>query len=87
MGWTNSGGGAILNPGKWLSSAIASLTAPLFNKGTNIANLKIAQARQQEATLRFEQALLNARLTLAQNRIGKIQAVVHLYHALGGGNF
>lgn len=144
LGWTNNGGGAITNPGKWLSSAIASLIAPLFNKGTNIANLKIAKARQQEATLRFEQSLLdagnevndaltewqtadgrirldrrqitdleaatektrllvrytsanyleeltaqqsllNARLTLAQDRIGKIQAVVRLYHALGGG--
>lgn len=145
LGWTNNGGGSILNPGKWLSSAIASLTAPLFNKGTNTANLKIAQARQQEATLRFEQSLLdagnevndalaewqtadsrialdrqqiadleaatektnwlvrytsanylevltaqqsllNAQLTLAQDRIGKIQAVIQLYHALGGGN-
>lgn len=144
LGWTNNGSGAILNPGKWLSSAIASLTAPLFNKGTNTANLKIAKARQQEATLRFEQSLLNAgnevndaltewqtaderinldrqqiadleaatektrllvqyssanylevltaqqsllnaRLTLAQDRISKIQAVIHLYHALGGG--
>lgn len=60
LGWTNNGGGAIVNPGKWLSSAIAQLTAPLFNKGTNIANLKIARARQKEATLRFEQALLEA---------------------------
>lgn len=144
LGWTNNGGGAILNPGKWLSSAIASLTAPLFNKGTNIANLQIAKARQEEAKQRFEQALLDAgnevndaltawqtadgrialdkeqiaeleaatektrllvrytsanylevltaqqslltaRLTLAQDRIGKIQAVISLYHALGGG--
>lgn len=144
LGWTNNGGGAIVNPGKWLSSALASLTAPLFNKGTNIANLKIAKARQQEATLKFEQSLLEAgnevnnalcewqtadrrigldrqqvadleaatektrllvrytsanylevltaqqsllaaRLTLAQDRINKMQAVVHLYHALGGG--
>lgn len=109
-----------------------------------MANLKVAQARQQEAILQFEQSLLdagnevndaltewqtadgriaidhkqiadleaaaektqwlvryssanylevltaqqsllNARLTLAQDRIGKIQAVIHLYHALGGG--
>lgn len=144
LGWTNDGSGAIVNPGKWLSSAIASLTAPLFNRGTNMANLKVAQARQQEAILRFEQSLLDAgnevndaltewqtadgriaidhkqivdleaatektqwlvryssanylevltaqqslldaRLTLAQDRIGKIQAVIHLYHALGGG--
>ncbi len=60
FGWTNNGGGAILNPGKWLSSAIAQLTAPLFNKGTNIANLKVAEARQQEAALLFEQSLLDA---------------------------
>lgn len=60
LGWTNNGGGSIQNPGTWLSSAIASLTAPLFNKGTNIANLKIAKAQQQEAILHFEQVLLNA---------------------------
>lgn len=35
--------------------------------------------------LTAQQSLLNARLTLAQDRIGKIEAVVHLYHALGGG--
>lgn len=144
LGWTNNGGGAILNPGKWLSSAVAQLTASLFNRGANIANLKIAKTRQEEATLRFEQALLdagtevndaltewqtangrieldkkqiddlqtatektrllvrytsanylevltaqqsllNVQLTLAQDRIGKIQGVIHLYRALGGG--
>lgn len=144
LGWTNNGGGTILNPGKWLSNAIAQLVTPLFNKGTNIANLKIAKARQQEAVLRFEQSLLNAgnevndaltewqtadgrirldyqqtadleaatektrllmrytsanylevltaqqsllnaRLTLAQDQASKIQSVIHLYHALGGG--
>lgn len=144
LGWTNNGGGTILNPGKWLSNAIAQLVTPLFNKGTNIANLKIAKARQQEAVLRFEQSLLNAgnevndaltewqtadgrirldyqqtadleaatektrllmrytsanylevltaqqsllnaRLMLAQDQASKIQSVIHLYHALGGG--
>lgn len=60
LGWTNSGGGGILNPGKWLSNAVAQLIAPLFNKGTNIAGLKIAKARQQEAALAFEQSLLDA---------------------------
>lgn len=144
LGWTNSGGGSIINPGKWVSNAIAQLTAPLFNKGTNIANLKIARVRQEEAALLFEQSLLNAgnevndaltgwqtannricldqqqiadleaatekskflvyytsanylevltaqqsllnaELTLAQDRIDKIQSVIQLYHALGGG--
>ena len=41
-------------------SAVASLTQPLFNKGVNIAQLKIAKAQQEEARLSFEQTLLNA---------------------------
>lgn len=144
VGWTNNGGGAIVNTGKWLFNAIAQLTAPLFNRGANIANLRIAKARQEEAKLKFEQSLLdagnevndalaewqtadsrivldrrqiadleevadktrllvrytssnylevltaqqlllNARLTLAQDQIAKIDGVIHLYHALGGG--
>lgn len=60
VGWTNNGGGVVLNPGKWLANAIGSLTQPLFNKGTNIANLRIAKARQEEAALRFRQSLLDA---------------------------
>jgi len=60
LGWTNNGGGVVLNPGKWLSGAIGSLTQPLFNRGTNRANLKIAKAQQEEATLLFRQSLLDA---------------------------
>lgn len=37
LGWTNNGNGVTVNSGKWLSLAIASLTAPLFNKGANVA--------------------------------------------------
>ena len=59
-GWTNSAGSAILNPGKFIATAIGSLTQPLFNKGANIAQLKIARAQQEEAKLSFQQALLNA---------------------------
>lgn len=143
-GWTNNGGGAILNPGSWLLNALGSLTQPLFNRGANIANLKVAKAQQEEATLVFQQAILNAgkevndalarwqtaqerikigtqqvrtleeavrktellmrhssvnylevltaqqsllaaRLTQAQDRFDKIQGVINLYHALGGG--
>lgn len=60
LGWTNNGGGIVMNPGKWLANVIGSLTQPLFNKGTNIANLRIAKARQEEAALRFRQSLLDA---------------------------
>ena len=55
-GWTNSAGSMIVNPGKLLFSAIGSL----FNKGLNVAQLKIAKAQQEEARLAFQQALLNA---------------------------
>ena len=60
LGWTNNGGGIIINPGQWLLNAIGSLTQPLFNKGKNIVNLKIAESRQEQATLQFRQSLLNA---------------------------
>lgn len=60
LGWANNGGGVITNPGQWLLNAIGSLTQPLFNRGTNIANLKIAKTRQEEAKLLFQQSLLNA---------------------------
>lgn len=59
-GWTNSAGSAIVNPGKLLANAIASLTQPLFQNGINIAKLKIAKAQQEEAKIQFQQALLNA---------------------------
>ena len=59
-GWTNSAGNMIINPGKFLASAVASLTQPLFNKGLNMAQLKITKAQQEEAKLSFQQALLNA---------------------------
>ena len=59
-GWTNSGGAAIANPGAWLLQAVGSLVQPLFNRGQNIANLKIAKAQQQEALLAFKQSLLDA---------------------------
>lgn len=143
-GWTNNGGGVILNPGSWLLNAVGSLTQPLFNRGANIANLKVAKAQQEEAALSFQQSILNAgkevndalvqwqtaqqrinigmqqvaalneavrktellmqhsstnylevltaqqsllaaELTQAQDRFDKIQGIINLYHALGGG--
>lgn len=143
-GWTNNGGSGISNPGAWLLSAVGSLTQPLFQRGKLVADLKVAKAQQEEATLTFRQALLdagkevndaltqwqtadrtleisarrvealreaarktqllmthstttylevltaqqsllNAELTQAQNRYDKIDAVIKLYQALGGG--
>lgn len=60
VGWTNNSGAAITNPGNWLLNAIGALVQPLFNRGRNIANLKIAEARQEEALIAFQQKLLQA---------------------------
>jgi efflux transporter, outer membrane factor lipoprotein, NodT family len=145
IGWTNNGGGIVANPGQWLLNAIGSLTQPLFNRGANIANLRIAEARQEEAKLLFrqslldagkevnnaltawqtangqieiadsqvetlkeavrktellmrhspttylevltaQQSLLDAELTALQSRYDRIQSIITLYHALGGGH-
>ena len=50
----------IVNPGEWLLSAVGSLTQPIFQKGANIARLKVAKAQREEARLGFQQTLLNA---------------------------
>lgn len=144
-GWTNTNGAIIMNPGSWLLNAIGSITQPLFNRGRNIANLRIARARQEEAKLSFRQSLLKAgnevndalaqwqtarrrlavdreqvealrtavdnttklmqysnqatylevltarqsllqaELTEVNDRFDKIQGIINLYHALGGG--
>ena len=60
VGWTNSAGTAIVNPGKLLASVIGSLTQPLFYRGTNIARLRQAKAQEEQAKLQFQTALLSA---------------------------
>lgn len=59
-GWTNSAGSMIVNPGKLLLNAAASLLQPLFNAGMNRARVKIMKAQQEESQLAFQQTLLNA---------------------------
>lgn len=59
-GWTNAAGSIIVNPAKFIATAVGQLTMPLFNRGQNIAQLRIAKAQQEEASLSFQQTLLNA---------------------------
>lgn len=59
LGWSNDLG-VIVNPGKWIWQAMASLTQPIFQNGKLKANLKIAKAQQEEAKIAFQQTLLNA---------------------------
>jgi multidrug efflux system outer membrane protein len=53
-GWTNSVGSMILNPGKFLASAVGSLTQPLFNKGQVVAQYRIARAKYFSADGTYE---------------------------------
>ncbi len=57
-GWGNDKG--MVNPGKFLAEAIASLTQPLFAQGKLRARYKNAQLEQEKTNLQFEQTLLNA---------------------------
>lgn len=59
-GFTNSLGTLIMNPGKFFLNLAGSLTAPLFSRGANIANLKAAKIQQEQAMNSFEYALMNA---------------------------
>ncbi|MGI6231835.1 MAG: efflux transporter outer membrane subunit [Prevotella sp.] len=142
--FTNSAGVAIVNPGKWLWSAVASLTQPIFQNGQLVAGLRVAKDEYQQAyntwqnsilsasnevsnalvlyntnhrkstieTKRVEVLkknvedtrelmgqststylevitaqtnLLNSQLNLVEDDFNKMQAVVNLYYALGGG--
>lgn len=60
LGWTNNGAKLFTDPAKVLTSAMASLVQPIFQRGQLRANLKVAEAQQEEAKLAFVQALLSA---------------------------
>lgn len=142
--FTNNSGMGIVNPGKWLLSAVGSLVQPIFQRGQIVAGLKVAKIRYEQAyntwqqsvlsagsevsnalvlynssdeksrieskqiaTLRqnvedtkllllqsrstylevitAQQSLLNVELSKVQDDFRKMQAVVNLYSALGGG--
>ena len=143
--FTNSLGGSIVNPGKWILSAVGSLTQPIFQHGQIVAGLKVAKAQQEQALNTFQNTilkagnevsnallayntcdekskldekqvdiykqtvedtkllytskgstyleviqaqngLLNARISKVTDDFNKMQAVVNLYQALGGGS-
>ena len=143
--FTNNLGAAVVNPGKWLLSAVGSLTQPIFQHGQIVAGLKVAKAKQEQAyntwqntilkagnevsnalllynssdekskleakqvevlqqnvedtkllyrskgssyleVIQAQSSLLNARINKVQDDFSKMQAVVNLYQALGGGS-
>lgn len=58
-GWTNNAG-SIVNPGKLLLNAAASLTQPIFMNGRLRANLKVEKLDYEASLLDFQKAILNA---------------------------
>ena len=60
IGWTNSGGGIITNPGKILLNAFGQLTQPIFSRGKLKANKKIAQLTEEELQKKYVQTVIDA---------------------------
>lgn len=75
IGWTNQLGSAIVNPGKWIWNAAASLTQPIFQNGRLRAQYKISKAQQEQAKNSFQQKLLDAG-TEVNNALTKVQTSI-----------
>ena len=58
-GWTNSAG-VVVNPGKMLLNAVASLTQPIFARGRLKANLKIAKLSEEDLQRKYVQTVIDA---------------------------
>ncbi len=58
-GWTNDAG-AIVNPGKILLNAVASLSQPIYAQGKLKANLKINQLEQEKLMNQYVQTVIDA---------------------------
>ena len=58
--FTNSSGMGIVNPGKWLLTAVGSLTQPIFANGQLVAGLKVAKAQQEQAFNDWQNAIFKA---------------------------
>ena len=60
VGWTNSGGGIVTNPGSLLLNVMGQLTQPIFNRGNLKANLKIAKLTQEDMQKQYVQTVIDA---------------------------
>ena len=58
--FTNSAGGAVINPGKWLLSAVGSLVQPIFQHGQIVAGLKVAKMQYEQAFNTWQNSIYKA---------------------------
>ena len=78
----------------WINplTALASLTQPLFYRGTNKSKLEIAKAQEEEARLKFKQALIDASMEVSnaiityeaelQKEVARDKQIISLYNAV-----
>ena len=59
-GWTNSAGSMVVNPGKILLNAVASLSQPIFARGKIKANHRIAQLTEEDLQRKYVQTVIDA---------------------------
>ena len=60
LGWTNSGGGIIANPGKLLLNFVGQLVQPIFARGKIRANHKIAKLTEEDMQKKYVQTIIDA---------------------------
>ena len=58
--FTNSSGMGIVNPGKWLLTAVGSLTQPIFQNGKLVMGLKVAKIQYEQAYNTWQNTVLQA---------------------------
>ncbi|MBR5117681.1 MAG: TolC family protein [Muribaculaceae bacterium] len=60
LGWTNSAGGGVINPGKILTNIVASIAQPIFARGQLKGNLEIAKLNQERLRNQYVQTIIDA---------------------------
>ena len=60
IGWTNSAGGVVIDPGKLLLSFVGQLTQPIFERGKISANYKISKLTQEDLQKKYVQTVIDA---------------------------
>ena len=60
LGWTNSGSGAIVNPGALLLNFMGQLTQPIFARGQIKGNLKIKKLTEKDLQKKYVQTVVEA---------------------------
>lgn len=60
VGWTNDGGGVVVNPAKLLLNIMGQLTQPIFARGMLKANLKITKLTHEDLCNKYTQTVIDA---------------------------